>query len=451
MKNILLVAGVGGPPIDFSLARLKPLGRVHILYTDALSTSKAETIQRLADVSIRCEVKSEDDLAAAVLNSVRTYQIDGVLTLDEFSVGPVAAAAERAGLNGAGPNVQLSRNKWQMRKAFEAAGVKNPPFRRVTSLLELERAASELKLPAVLKMTEGAMSAGHTIVYEGDDFDAIWRRNTAFVERLAGDRSFGVVDGLATPEFILEEMIDADATWWYGDRSFGDLVSVEGLVVNGVYHPISVTSKYPLVQPFTEIGQITPSILSLDKQRRIVDFARKAVNALKLVTCATHTEIKLQADGELCMVESAARTPGALMTRQILDVFDVDMIGCLARALLGDNLKVPEFQHSARKGAAGPVAIITQDSEGVAWQKYPKVNKALDLQGYLDPRVTYEITWSADIKNGAPARAYDPHLGSMNYIANVYLKAPTVDVLIQSQRQIMDSAERIFVEQEAPS
>ncbi|CAN7625431.1 ATP-grasp domain-containing protein [Pararhizobium sp. LjRoot235] len=448
MKNILLVAGFGGPPIDFALARLKPLGRVHVLYTDTLAAAKVEAIQRLADVAIRCTVKDEDDLAAAVLEAIKAYRIDGVLTLDEFSVGPVAVAARRAELNGAGQYVQLSRNKWQMRSAFEAAGVKNPPFRRVTSLDELRRAVGELRLPAVLKMTEGAMSAGHTIIDVGDDLEAIWMKNTALIERLAAERSFGVVDGLLAPEFILEEMIDADATWWYGDRPFGDLVSVEGLVVNGVYQPIAVTSKYPLVQPFTEIGQITPSILSLDKQQLIVDFARRAVDALKLETCATHTEIKLQADGELCMVESAARTPGALMTRQILEVFDVDMIGCLARALLGEDFNVPGFQHLARNGAAGPVAIITQDSRGVPWERHPKVNKALDLRRYLDPEVEYEIAWSADIENGSRSRAYDPHLGSMNYIANVFLKAPTVDILIQSQRQIMDSAERIFIEQE---
>jgi biotin carboxylase len=450
MKNILLVAGFGGPPIDFSLTRLKRFGRVHVLYTDTLAVSKAETIRRLSDVSIRCEVRNEDDLASAILEAIKMHRIDGVLTLDEFSVSPVAVAAQRAGLNGAGPHVQLSRNKWRMRSAFEVAGVTNPPFRRVTSLNELRKAASELRLPAVLKMTEGAMSAGHTVVHDGDDIDAIWMKNTAFIERLADERSFGVVDGLSTPEFILEEMIDADATWWYGDRSFGDLVSVEGLVINGVYHPIAVTSKYPLVQPFTEIGQITPSILSLDKQQRIVHFARKAVDALKLLTCATHTEIKLQMDGELCMVESAARTPGALMTRQILEVFDVDMIGCLAQALLGEDFEVPGFQHLGKNGAAGPVAIITQDSRGIPWESHPKINKALDLHRYLDPGVTYEITWSADIQNGSPPRAYDPRLGSMNYIANVFLKAPTVDVLIQSQRQIMDSAERIFVEQELP-
>ncbi|MEK1934096.1 MAG: hypothetical protein AAAC47_30780, partial [Pararhizobium sp.] len=234
---------------------------------------------------------------------------------------------------------------------------------------------------------------------------------------------------------------------WYDNATFGDMVSVEGLVIGGDYHPIAVTSKYPLAPPFTEVGQITPCVLPLAKQQQIIDFARRAVEAQQLDTCATHTEIKLQAHGELCMVESAARTPGALMTRQILEVFGIDMIGLLGRALLGETMDVPSFQHKQVHAAAGPVAIISLTPAGEPWRHYPAINKALDLTVYLPPAVEFEIAWGSDYEDGDPVKPYDPKLGTPNYIANVFLRAPTVELLIEAQQILMSQSERIFTAQ----
>lgn len=447
MKHLLFVAGFGGPPLDFGLPRVKALGKLHVLYSDTLAKSKIEAIGRHADVQLARPFGSEAELEQHILEAIDSYRIDAVLTLDEFSIGPVSRSAHERGLRGAGPHIHLARNKWAMRNAFEAAGVRNPRFRRVRNLHDLETAAVDLRLPAVLKPTEGAASIGHTILRTGDNLQIVWEHGSTFLHTLATERTVGAIEGFSEPEFILEEFIEASTASWYDDATFGDLVSVEGLVVRGVYHPIAVTSKYPLAPPFTEVGQITPCVLPLAKQLPIVDFARRAVDAQQLDTCATHTEMKLQANGELCMVESAARTPGALMTRQILEVFGVDMIDLLSRALLGETIDVPPLQYQPVHGAAGPVAIISLTPGGEPWRHYPRINKALDLRSYLNPAVEFEIAWGSDYEDGEPVKPYDPKLGTPNYIANVFLKAPTVELLIEAQQVLMNQSEHIFAAQ----
>jgi biotin carboxylase len=442
-KKILFVAGYGGPPLDYSLPRVGAHGRLYVFVPDSLPTPKAELVRRHADVVLPARVASEAEMEDAIVEIVRGEGIDGIVTLDEFSVAPVARAAMRTGLRGAGPSVTNARNKWLMRNAFRAAGLTNPEFRRVTSLDELRAHLASIPLPALLKLADGAGSLGHTIFERADEAEAKWAELGELVERVCRERTLGATDSIS-PEFILESMIPATTESWYDEPGFGDLVSVEGMVVRGRYHPIAVTSKLPMVPPFTEVAQITPSVLPRERQEEIIAYARRAVDALGLDTCGTHTELKLQADGGLCMVESAARLPGAMITRQVEDAFGVDLTGLLTQALLDQDVEIPEPQFTQRRFAAGPLGLVTMNSRAEPWRRYPRVNTAVDFTPCLDPGVTYEVRWSGHIRHGEPFPRYDARIGAMNYAAVFYFLAPDLPTLIRTQRTLMDQAEGIF-------
>lgn len=128
MRNILFVAGYGGAPLDFALPKIKAKGKLHVLVPHSLAESKQKIIEKLADIVIPAHVQNESDLEQSILENVKKYQIDGIITLDEFSVEPVAWAAQKMGLKNAGKNVAHSRNKLRMRQAFAQAGLNNPLF-----------------------------------------------------------------------------------------------------------------------------------------------------------------------------------------------------------------------------------------------------------------------------------------------------------------------------------
>jgi biotin carboxylase len=446
MRNLLFVAGYGGPPLDFSLSAVKQHGRLHVLIPDSLAAGKAALAMEFADEYVRCPVQSEADLEAEIVRLVKERGIDAVVTLDEFSIAPVARAATRTGLRSSGANTLRSRNKWLMRQAFAEAGLGNPRFALVRSFDELAPAVEAVGTPAVLKLCDGAGSVGHTLIDFRDpaSLERQWEAVLALIERVRSERTLGAVDSLIAPEFILESMIEASTDSWYDEDGFGDLVSVEGLVVEGVYHPIAITSKLPMVPPFTEVAQITPSPLAREKQERIMEYARRAVDSLGLETCGTHTEIKLQSNGGLCMVENAARLPGAVITKQVNDAFGVNLVSLLTRALLGEDVDMPPPQFDQVHSAAGPLGLVTVNSRFEPWTSRPPIRTGIDFSSYFPDSVEYQVRWSAHVDDGIEAPVYDPALGAMNYLGIFYFLAPDVKMLIHTQRTLMDRAEEIF-------
>src|SRR5439155_19126873 len=150
-------------------------------------------------------------------------------------------------------------------------------------------------------------------------------------------------------------------------------VSIEGMVAAGRYHPISITGRLPSIPPYVESGFPAPSVLSEDRQRQIEELARAAVDALGLDYCATHTEIKLQRDRGLCLLENAARLGGAMVPRVVYEAFGVDLIDLLLTALLGGEPELPErmLTSGPTDQAVASLMLLATDSAGNPWSSLP--------------------------------------------------------------------------------
>lgn len=55
---------------------------------------------------------------------------------------------------------------------------------------------------------------------------------------------------------------------WYDTPGYGDYVSVEGLVADGMYYPVCVTGRLPTIPGFTDLGTQSPSVLPESLQRK---------------------------------------------------------------------------------------------------------------------------------------------------------------------------------------
>ena len=441
-RSILYVLTPGGPPLDVALPRICRRGDVHALLCGPRSD---RDVRLLRDDCRSVRSTSPDDpMPDAIVLAAREVAADAVVTMNEWAVTAVADACAVLGLRSSGPRTRASRNKVEMRRTWRDAGVPVPAFFPVQSLEDLQRAARQLPTPFLLKPAWAASSVGQAIVSAGTDLEATW---SAVRDVLARTDRAGVRDLLPDgrgPRCIAEEIIDSTTESWYDTEGFGDYLSVEGIVAGGRYHPVCVTSRLPTVPPFVEVTNQTPTVLSVEKQRRIEAMARAAVDALGLDCCGTHTEIKLQSGGRLCLLENAARLGGVMIAREVEEVFGVDLIDQLVRVLLGDEHQLPErmLTSESANGAAANLSLLAVDSRGTPWKSLPAFRPDLvDWTTLTSPGTTVEIVPGLSQPIGAPMPQYTTTGGHMNYAGTLYLRSPDALTLRADSVRILDGME----------
>ena len=442
MKRILLVFGTGGPPVDHVLPRVARHGQVYAYIAEQPNHLQRQLLEehcvQILEAPPEEMLCDEEQLREEIVRVARRLSPDAIVTFDEFFVVPTAAAAQTLGLRGPGRNAHTSRDKWAMRRAFAQAGVESPAFALVTDAESLLRACDQLGFPFLLKLTAGAGSISHTIIASRADALTAWEATVTATREYAAGSGLQHVSGLAQPRFVAEQIIRASTESWYDVPGYGDYLSVEGIVCAGQYYPVAITSRLPTVFPFTEVGNQTPCVLRPDLQYTVADFARRTVDALGLDYCGTHTEIKLLAGRGLCAVESAARLPGALNVPQIEAVFGVDLVGLLVETLLdGGSGSLPgRMLVEGGRGAAGTLALLPVDVDGVPWTTLPRFDPGIDWSRMVSPRTPVEVDWTHTAEPGVPIVPYNPLGGILNYFGLLAIRAETPATLLQDQYNI---------------
>ena len=423
MKKILYIYVKGGTPLEYAFPRIAACGELHVLALAPLPTA-AEEIWRpcCTDIEVLPDPAQGDELVEQLVTHAKAVGADAILTLSEFAVLAVAHAADRLGLAGAGPGILRARDKRRMRAAWAAADVPIPRFRRVDSAEDVRDAISTLTPPLLLKPAWGAGSVAQMVLEKPDDAASAWSRTEE--ELLAGSQ-VGINELYAADtdrDRLVEEIVEGFAEGWYEDGSgYGDYVSVEGIVAEGTYHPLAITAKLPTVPSFVEVASASPCVLPEPRQRRIEEVSRRAVDALGLRTCGTHTELKLGADGRLAVIETGARFGGLLTTHQVHEVFGLDPIGMLVRQLLGEEVAYPGRMPTTGTRAAASLAVVPANAAGEPWRTRPVWNPAaVDWRSLLSSGSLLEPVPAFAMPTGRPVPEFDPGAGSRNWLG-VYL------------------------------
>ncbi|MEE1786232.1 ATP-grasp domain-containing protein [Streptomyces sp. SP17BM10] len=443
MNKILYVYVKGGAPLEYAFPRIAACGELHVLALAPLPTT-AEEVWRPSCTSIELvpDAPRGDELVDLIVEHAKAVGADAVLTLSEFAVLAVAHAAGRLGLAGAGEGILRARDKRLMREAWAAAGVPIPAFRRVDSLADLEAALAAFTPPLLLKPAWGAGSVAQIVLEAPEDAAPAWEE----IERglRAGSR-VGMNELYAADtdrDRLVEEIAQGSTGGWYEEPGYGDYVSVEGIVADGVYHPLAITAKLPTVPSFVEVASTSPTVLPVPLQRRIEEVSRQAVDALGLENCGTHTELKLMADGGLVVIETAARFGGLLTTRQVHEVFGLDPIGMLVRQLLGECVDYPAAMPTHGVRAAASVAVVAADAAGTPWRSRPVWNpRAVDWQALLSPGSTIEAVPAFTLPEGEPVPAFDPAAGSRNWLGVYLLTAVDAATLQRDCNAVLNGLE----------
>lgn len=365
MRKILYVYAPAGPPLDYSFPKIARRAEVITCIVTPPSAYNMEILKRHSARLIDLSTIAPEAGMQAIAGLAEELRPDVIFTFSEFLLKAITEIAERFGLRCVGPNVELARNKIAMRECWERAGLPQPAFRAIRRVEEIER-INELHYPMLVKLAYGAGSIGQQIVRRPVDIDgAIARlRSATKAARAQGKHEFSEREGF--PQLIAEEIICSTTDSWYDVDGYGDYLSIEGLVKDSVYYPLAMTGRLRTIEPFTELGNVAPCIITPEKKQKLVELIAHAVNALGFENCATHTELKLMDNGEVSFLETAARMGGVAIAKELDEVFGLDYVDLFIGVLLGDEALPPAFEATAPQKAASSVAIIGCDSHGAS-------------------------------------------------------------------------------------
>ncbi|MGW5866464.1 ATP-grasp domain-containing protein [Streptomyces sp. NPDC055239] len=437
----------GGPPLGHVLSRTAAKAEVHLLALSALPPAVEGPARRLCASVVTPSDAQRSDLVSLIVSKAKAAGADAVLTFSEYAVVAVAEACEALGLAGAGSAAALARDKRLMRRTWQEHGLPQPEFRPVATEAELHAAAQSLPCPLLLKAAWSAGSTAHQIILSPQEASAAWDRSREVMVESAqlGYAELHVAE--AEADFVVEQIVTGTASAWFDEPGWGDYVSVEGVVVDGTFHPVCLSGRMPTIEPFTERAGITPALLPQDAQDRIVDLARRAVDALGLRDCGTHTEIKLGADGSMWLIETAARFGGAMTVPQIEEVFGLDLVGMLVDHLIGRPVQWPgqALTPAQARGAAGSLVVLAVDGRGEAWQDrrvwdFPAVSARVPLSRGSELSVVEE----SSLADGSTVPVYDPAAGANTMAALCLLSAADPRTVLRDFETLVDALPRVL-------
>lgn len=345
---------------------------------------------------------SADDIAA----QLEQFDVVGVTTFCDSRIEQTAAIAAKLGLPTNPPHASRQLvDKIAQRQALADAGLPCPGFVGIESPADVPTAQGLLQRLAYPVVVKPAFGWGGRDTVCLPDFQAA---AAELAHRCRADPWRPV---------IVEELLgDYPAI----DRGgFGDYVSVEVVVEDGVASVLTVTGRMPLAEPFRETGAFLPSTLRPVERAEVAEAAVQAIQALDVQWGCLHIEIKLTTAGPL-IIEVNGRIPGGGIADLVAAQVGIDLFECALRSAAGQ-----------------PVSRTPSHTAGV--------HHRLALQPPLGQRVRLRPDWSARLRTipgiaDASLRSTTaeagPRDGSYGYLLMAGGVADNHDVLLETYRQL---------------
>ena len=269
-----------------------------------------------------------------ILQRCKGIGIDGILTIaSDLAVPTVNYIAHELGLPGndflwSGPMT----NKFLMRQAFEGAGIPSPGFHRVFSDNNLPIIGDT---PLIVKPTDRSGSRGVEKVSSQEE-----------LEQAVGFAREQSLEGAA----IIEEYVE------------GREISVESISFEGRHYILQITDKVTTGAPhFIELAHHQPSNLPDYIQNRVRELVPRVLDALHISIGASHTEIKITAEGQLKVIETGARMGGDFIGSHLVKLSTgYDFLDAVIRAAAGEFTE-PHINKTAFSG----VYFLSRESENL--------------------------------------------------------------------------------------
>lgn len=219
-----------------------------------------------------------------ILQECQRIKIDGICSIaSDLAVITVDYIAEKMGLNANSVECShIATNKFEMRNAFKKNGDPIPKYTEAE--LNKDYDISTFKFPLIVKPTDRSGSRGITKITENSQLQKALEA--------ACSQSF-------EKKALIEEFVE------------GKEFSVECISFHGNHTLLSVTEKITTGSPhFIETGHNQPADIKKDDLDRIQKIVFHALNSLKITEGASHSEIKIDEQGNITIIEIGSRMGG---------------------------------------------------------------------------------------------------------------------------------------------
>lgn len=326
--------------------KAKQMGIYTICFAWADGATCAEICDKFYDISI---IEKEQ-----ILEICKKEQIDGITTIaSDTATLTVNYVASRMGLiSNPDEYSEICTNKFKMRQCFMDADVPSPKFTLVDD--EGKYSIKGFRFPLIVKPTDRSGSRGVEKVLDPVQLESAIKR--------ARKDSF---EGKA----IIEEFVT------------GREISVEGISFEGNHTILQITDKVTTGAPFfVELGHHQPSSLSDEIKDKVKQIVLNALDALHIQYGASHSELKIDEDGNIRVIEIGARMGGDFIGSNLVQLSTgYDFVKGVIDVALG-TFEVPTLTQNNYSG----VYFLCKETE---WVK-PLILNYKDNPEIVEARIT---------------------------------------------------------------
>jgi len=222
-----------------------------------------------------------------ILAKAREIRPDGIVSIgSDIAMHTVNFISEKLNLVGNTLRcTEISTNKYKMRIALSNAGVSCPKFCSVKG--DEKYNIQDFIYPLIVKPTDRSGSRGVTKIENSKPLETAIKK--AQQESLSN-------------EAIIEEFF------------YGKEYSVEMISFQGDHHYITVTEKVTTEAPyFVETEHHQPAPINIVIERKIINEVKNGLDALEIKNGASHSEVRVNDNGDVKIVEIAGRMGGELI------------------------------------------------------------------------------------------------------------------------------------------
>jgi ATP-grasp domain/ATP-grasp N-terminal domain len=297
---------------------------------------------------------------------------DAIITLTEAAVPFTADAAQRLGLRGIDPEVaRICRDKYRQREAMRKAGLDVPGYRLIDPVADIGGQVTGLRFPLVVKPVNGLSSQG---VSRADDVAGL-KAAVDLVQSINSEQLAAYADASHAERtgVLAEEFIDGP------EYCVEAVSSPRGTAV------LTITDKGNLQGPyFEERTFITPAPLDPGTSARITEAVRVAHRQIGIDFGASHTELRLRADGTPVLLEIGARMGGSGTVHYLVETSTgFDFLGAVLHQATSGVL--PEPRPARLRFAADWIVPVTGHG------RYQGLAGADEVRRHPDTRMLLEL------------------------------------------------------------
>lgn len=270
-----------------------------------------------------------------ILEKCRQIGIDGICSIaSDLAVLTVDYVAEKMKLNANSIECsEIATNKFAMRNAFKQNGDPIPKFIMVSEheLLNI----SDFSFPLIVKPTDRSGSRGITKITDTSQLpNAIKEACSESFEHKA----------------MIEEFVE------------GKEYSVECISFHGKHTFLAITEKITTGAPhFIETGHNEPAQLNVKIIDRIKSIVYHALSSLKITEGASHSEIKIDDNGNIKIIEIGSRMGGDCIGSDLVRISTgYDFTRMVIEVALGYK---PSFNKIVKPKQAAVRFIFTEDDK----------------------------------------------------------------------------------------